>query len=248
MEARRLDLTSVDGLPLVSTDHLRSFGSTVVVAPHPDDESLGCGGAIALLREMAVSVTIVVLSDGTLSHPNSVEYPQERLRDLRESELLEAASILGVASDSIEFFRYIDRGVPTSDSRQFDEAVNRLGKVLNKSRASTIFVPWRRDPQPDHRAAFEIVDFATDSRHLIIEYPIWLNHLASPADIPLSSEVDAFCIDISSVLNKKQLAITAHKSQTTDLIKDDPGGFCLGPEILESFAAPFEIYLRSVTT
>jgi len=245
MEVRNIDLTRPDELTLMPADELRSFGSTLVIAPHPDDESLGCGGVIALLRRMSVPVTIAVMSDGTLSHPNSAEYPRDRLRDLRESELFEAASILNVASDSVEFFRYPDRRVPLAGSAQFDEAAERLVELLAMRLVSTILAPWRRDPHPDHRAAFEIVTAASGGNHRIIEYPIWLNHLATGADAPLSSEVEAFRIDVSSVLDSKQRAIMAHRSQTSGLINDDPDGFRLGTEILESFAAPFEVYLRS---
>lgn len=245
MESRKIDLIRTDDLTLISADELREFGPTLVVAPHPDDESLGCGGAIALLREMSIPVTIAGMSDGTLSHPNSIEYPHARLRDLRESELIAAASILGVAGDSVEFFRYPDRGVPSAGSPQFDKAVERLTDLLAARQVSTIFVPWRRDPHPDHRAAFEIVAAASSDRHRIIEYPIWLNHLAADKDAPLSNEVEAFRIDVSSVIDKKQRAIMAHRSQTSNLINDDPDGFRLGPEILVSFAVPFEVYLRS---
>ena len=112
----KLNLTDTENLPLESEESVKSFGKTLVVAPHPDDESLGCGGAIALLRKFDFEVSILVLSDGTLSHPNSVKFPKEKLRDLRENELIEAAKILGVKTENITFCRYQDRNVPDENS------------------------------------------------------------------------------------------------------------------------------------
>ena len=245
MESERLNLTAPDELPEITGSELESCGPTLIVAPHADDESLGCGGVIALLRRMSVPVTIVVLSDGTLSHPNSVKYPPDRLRVLREDEARDAAAILGVEPNAVEFFGYLDRSVPAPGSPQFHEAVECVRKILIEKKVSAIFVPWRRDPHPDHRAAFEIVTAASEGNHRIFEYPIWLGHLAEDADAPMTGEVEAVRVDISGVLDAKRQAIQAHRSQTTGLIDDDPEAFRLGPKILESFAVPYEIFFRS---
>jgi len=109
---RKSPLADTGLLPLRTAETVLDWGKTLVVAPHPDDESLGCGGAIALLREFESEVKILVLSDGTLSHPNSVKFPPEKLRETREREMLHALEILGVAADAVDFFRYRDRSVP----------------------------------------------------------------------------------------------------------------------------------------
>ena len=89
----------------------------VVVAPHPDDESLGCGGLIAACCAHGIEVRLVVLSDGTGSHPNSQRYPAARLRDLREAELRQATSILGLPEHAIACLRLRDRAVPERGPR-----------------------------------------------------------------------------------------------------------------------------------
>ena len=244
METEKLDLTDIEKIPLVPEETVRLFGKTLIVAPHPDDESLGCGGAIALLRKYDLEVSILVLSDGTLSHPNSVKFPKETLRNLREKELRQAAEILGVENRKITFFRYKDRNVPDENSVDFHQAVERVKAFLAAEKPQTIFVPWRRDPHPDHRAAFQLINAAKNENQKIIEYPIWLYELAESADAPLETEVSAFRLDIESVAALKQKAIRAHASQTTDLIDDDADGFRLSKEVLQNFAAPFEIYLK----
>src|SRR6185369_12093790 len=102
---------SLKNLELKKAETIIDWGKTCVFAPHPDDESLGCGGAIALLRKFNLPVHTIVMSDGTLSHPNSRKFPAEKLRRLRETEIKNALKILGVCEDKITFLRYADRAV-----------------------------------------------------------------------------------------------------------------------------------------
>jgi LmbE family N-acetylglucosaminyl deacetylase len=103
---------------------------TLVIAPHPDDETLGCGGAIALLRQMNLPVKVAIVSDGTKSHPNSKKYPSSSLRDLREKESLAALKILGVDPKDITFFRLPDGNVPNLGEAEFDKAIDLFQSYL----------------------------------------------------------------------------------------------------------------------
>ena len=68
----------------------------IVVAPHPDDESLACGGLIADACRQGLRGKVVIVSDGAGSHPNSKAYPPDRLRALREEEARRAGAELGL--------------------------------------------------------------------------------------------------------------------------------------------------------
>ncbi|HAV03224.1 MAG TPA: PIG-L family deacetylase [Chryseobacterium sp.] len=224
---------------------VRNFGHTLIVAPHADDESLGCGGLIALLSKYRQPVHLLLVSDGTLSHPNSKEYPAEKLRDLREYEFKKAAAILGVTGDQLIFTRYKDRSVPHEDSPGFQKAVDNIDGILSQLRPASIFVPWRRDPHPDHRATWQIFNKANRGGARLYEYPIWLQQLGDEPDLPTNEEVDVLKIDISPVLEIKQKAIAAHQSQLTDLISDDPAGFRLSPDMLDQFNVPYEMFFTA---
>src|SRR3984893_10953906 len=69
----RLDefFASANALPVADLDQIFGTGGIVVVAPHPDDETLGCGGLIALASQLGRNIQVVVISDGVGSHPNS---------------------------------------------------------------------------------------------------------------------------------------------------------------------------------
>lgn len=238
----KLNLTKPENMREI---FVSDWGKTLVVAPHPDDESLGCGGAIRLLREDNFEVFVLVLSDGTLSHPNSKKFPSEKLRDLRENEIIEALNVLEVSKENIKFFRYKDRSVPNGDSENWDEIIKKTRDYLSRIKPQTVLVPWRRDPHPDHRAAFAVVNKAKKNfpEIRVIEYPIWLWEIAESTDSPLVGEVSAVRLNIASVKEKKKQAIYKHASQISGIIDDDFEGFQLSPQIIEKCLTDWEIYL-----
>ncbi|WP_020604073.1 PIG-L deacetylase family protein [Spirosoma spitsbergense] len=227
---------------------LKTIGSALVMAPHPDDESLGCGGTIALLRKLGYAVHVLFVSDGTLSHPNSKAYPASRLRDLREQEAHEALRRLRIDANACTFLRYPDRRVPTSHDPGFPEAAARVATLLDKVNPTTVFMPWQRDPHPDHRACWQIGQAAVQqcsTKPRILEYLIWLWELGTPGDLPAPDERTVWQVDIASVMNQRNQAIAAHQSQVTRMIDDDPTAFYLSPELLRHFEPPSELFLEA---
>ncbi len=232
---------------LYSPEGLESWGTTLVVAPHPDDESLGCGGAIALLRQRGQAVSVLFVSDGSMSHPNSKRYPPQVRRDLREQEAQTALKILGVVNQDITFLRIPDTRVPVPSSDNFAEAVIIIRKQLERLRPQTVLVPWRRDPHGDHRATWHLLRAAVDQYKMPVrwlEYPIWVWESTQPDDLPTPADGRWFRVDVSKVLPQKGRAIAAHVSQTTQLIDDDPEGFTLDPRMLEHFTQSYEYFLE----
>lgn len=243
------------GTPLDHPEHLpmrdaaaaRAFGRTCVIAPHQDDDVLGCGGAITLLRQAGLPVFVVFVSDGTGSHPASRAYPPERLRDLREQEARAALACLGVPAEMHAFLRLRDTAVPGMDDEGFADAVARCRDLLMSFAPETVLLPWRRDFHHDHRAAWEIAHAATadwPTPLRFVEYPIWVYEHLDVQYAPRRGEMEMWRLDITEVAATKQAAIHCHRSQITDLIADDPEGFRLLPEVLEWFARPWEVYLE----
>ena len=226
---------------------LAEIGSALVIAPHPDDESLGCGGTIAQLRQQCYAVHVLFVSDGTMSHPNSQAYPAERLRDVREAEAREALQILAVAPDACTFMRYRDRQVPTLTDTGFLEAATEMAHLIDQVKPDTIFMPWQRDPHPDHRASWQIAQKALQqslTKPRVLEYLIWLWELGTEADWPQRDERLIWSVPIDTVMAQRNQAIAAHRSQVTHLIDDDPTGFYLSPELLLHFDKPYERFLE----
>lgn len=242
---------AVVDLPLRSLGDL-PLAPVLVVAPHPDDETLGCGGVIAQLRSLGYPVQVLVVSDGTQSHPRSRLYPAPRLRQVRETESLAALALLGVKVDGVTFLGLPDGAVPAVDMSKLHEAPAQAMAALERCRAylrrvlpQTIFLPYRLDPHRDHRASWGLVQAALSalpSPPRLIEYPIW--DWDPKQRQPLGDRYSAWRLDITPQVALKRQAIDCYRSQTSDLIADDLTGFRLSPELISSFLNPWEIYLE----
>jgi LmbE family N-acetylglucosaminyl deacetylase len=216
----------------------------IIVAPHPDDESLACGGLIAEARQAGLQCKVVIVSDGVGSHPNSKAYPADRLKSLREEEAKQAAAELGLKPEDMLFLNLPDRFVP-SEGKEAERAIDVLANCARELGARSLFVSWRHDPHCDHQASYQIARAVQRrARELrLFEYVVW-GHTLSP-----STEIDpisGFKIEVGqAALEKKRRAIAAHRSQTTDLIDDDPEGFRFTQSGLARFDLPYEFFFES---
>lgn len=219
-------------------------GPIWVVAPHPDDEALGCGGLIAALGDAGREVWALLLSDGGLSHPGSRAYPRERLAAARLREWRAGLEVLGVPET-----RTRTLGLPDGRLDALpDELEGGAAAAFREASPGTVLLPWGRDPHPDHRAAWLPLLRAvgtTNARPLA--YTVWLSERGAPADHPQPGETCPLTLDVTPWLPRKRRAILAHRTQL-GLIRDDPDGFTLpdsliqralgGSETLHAFPTP----------
>jgi len=236
-------LAAADALPVADLSTLVAWGGLVVVAPHPDDESLGCGGLIAAARTAGRDVRLVVISDGCGSHTHSQLYPPDKLRTLREAETLRAVAILGLAADAVTFLRLPDADVP-STGPEAEAAAHAVAQAAAACKAGAAFVTWRHDPHCDHKASAAIVGLARPQMPgvAIYEYPVWGWTL--PPETEVGPNPDGLRLDVSAYRAAKARAVAAHESQTTDLIADDPTGFRLEPAMIDRLCGPYERFVR----
>jgi LmbE family N-acetylglucosaminyl deacetylase len=171
--------------------------SVVVIAPHPDDESIGCGGAIALHVDAGEHVSIVFLTSGERSHPDR---PADEIRGIREAEAREATRILGVAS--VHFMRGPDSALDTAG----DEMAMALRPLLDEAAPSLIYLPHEAESHPDYAVTLGIVRRCVSdlsiARPYLRLYEVW-TPIASPNDV----------VDVSAVMARKLRAIRCHRSQ-----------------------------------
>jgi LmbE family N-acetylglucosaminyl deacetylase len=225
---------------------LASIRRVLVVAPHPDDESLGCGGLLALLARQKTDVSVVFVTDGGASHRYSRKWPRARLASERRAEAATALTELGLAQAQKQFFNLQDADMPISGSLEWLKAVRCMADLMEEFCPDLILAPWRRDPHCDHRASWQMLRQAlrTSDHSIIFEYAIWLEEFGSPADQPRPGEVESITIDISAVLDAKLRAIAAHQTQIGPLIDDDPEGFRLSADTIQRLTQPVERYWR----
>ena len=240
--------------PIKPASFVANLGTTVVIAPHPDDEALGCGGLLALLHAAGQPTAAVLVSDGTMSHPNSALFSREARRAVREGEFRHTLTILGADYTPPLLLALPDGQVPKeADEAGFSEAATQLRQFLEQQQAATVLVPWRRDPHPDHRATSQLVqaalaEMSQPPRQL--EYVVWAWERAAPADLPTAADcVRGFRVDVSTVAAQKQRAVAAHRSQVAPgIFTDDPHGFLLSEQMLAHFAGPYEVFFEAAET
>jgi len=231
-------------------DPLSLDAPLLVVAPHPDDESLGCGGLIALWAAAARPLRVLVVTDGAASHPGSSAWPPARLAARRSAEVRDALAALGVAGDAIIQWNLPDGRVPRRGQAGFANLVERGAVLLREARVRTLVVPWRRDPHCDHRAASAVFRSANERltpTASVLEYPLWVRARKVRGALPRAGEVDEVQIDIRPVLHNKHAAIDAHRSQRGLVVDDVADGFSLEGNLRALCEEPREIYWRART-
>lgn len=178
------------GNPLPTLLDLSPARSVLVVAPHPDDETLGCGGLLALLvKTCQVHVLLVTNGDGGGGLP-------EGTSAVRKREMGAALEVLGIRSR----VRHLDEPDGRfADSPRFRTA---LGEVVRESSPNWVLLPWLLDSHSDHarisRASSETL--RTTGVETLAYYETW-------TPVPATHVVD-----ITSTIEQKKAALACHET------------------------------------
>lgn len=175
----RLALGSVVrcALRLRSHDYSAPVGSvTLILSPHQDDETLGCGGLIACKRLDAQPLHVAFLTDGRASHRDHPSITPDHLAALRATEARAALRLLGVETPAIHFLGAPDGELSHLTPAHFAAVSAQLAILLASVRPDEVFLPFRRDGSSEHEAAFRIFAHAlqsTSCRPRVYEFPVW---------------------------------------------------------------------------
>lgn len=211
--------------------------SAIVFSPHQDDETLGCGGMIALKRQLGVPVKVVFITDGRYGSPQPIESQQEFV-NTRKQEAVAALKLLGVESSEISFLDQLDGSLATLSQEQSQNLIEQLSQLLQHFMPEEVYVPHCNDFHADHEATYSLVQAAIAKACIKVQlwqYPIWLlwqNPLSF--QLKLKDISSAYRLSIHSVQNKKHQAIETYQSQIPGLTR----GF------LKRFLTPYEVFFK----
>lgn len=230
-------------LPEVGLGEICGAGNPLVLAPHPDDESLGCGGLIARAVAEGRAPLVVVLTDGAGSHPGSAAYPGPRLAAVREAETVAAVAQLGLGAGRVVFLREPDTRAPR-EGAALEAVADRLCGLVERHGCTALLASWAHDPHCDHLAADRVARLVA-ARCGVAHwaYPVWGWTLPEDAEVP-GGAVEGVRLDVGAHGEAKRRAVAAHRSQHGLVVGDDPGGFVLPLALLHHFAGPWEVFLR----
>ena len=123
-----------------------SFRNVMVIAAHPDDEVLGVGGTIPLMKQVGARVTVVIVTDGS-----STQYPnQDEVARRKKEHLRQANEVLG--TDEVIELDLPDMRLDTLEHWELNQA---LENVLSQKSYDTVFVHHPGDVNMDHQAIFQ---------------------------------------------------------------------------------------------
>lgn len=183
------------------TDFAR--GPVVVLAPHMDDEAIGCGGAIALHRRAGAEVHIVFTTDGAWGDPAlrnrdaAFDEARRALSERRKDESRRCAETLGGAE-----LHFLDG--PDGALEPTPERTERLREFLRSIAPALVYVPSAFDSHPDHWATCVLLARASSvlpDRAVIREYEVW-------TPMPITRVAD-----ITGVADLKERAVAQFESQ-----------------------------------
>lgn len=167
----------------------------LVLAPHADDETFGCGGALALHRQQHDDVKVIILTDG--SKGNIIEQGTQDYIAIRQKEARQACAILNVID--VDFWDSPDRTLSHDQTIQ-----NRLGQLLNTYRPSLIYSPSPLEYHPDHQATAYHLWQILQTMDFDCRVAFW------GTNRPLKNNT---LVDISAVVEQKRQASYIYQSQ-----------------------------------
>jgi LmbE family N-acetylglucosaminyl deacetylase len=227
--------SSTSGQPLLPVRALHTVGPRVepyarpalVVAPHEDDETFGCGGVIARKRARGVPVKVVFVTDGSRSHGPLEGEAKEAHVARRKIEAIGALAALGVHEADVTFLGLPDGALWSITVEQRGAVGDRLRALLAEIHAAEVFVPYRRDGHRDHEATFALARNAVQRSGRAVdlfEYPIWICERLDRWQQRVSARtlLDARVAAVGDdALTRKRVAVETYASQREVL----PPGF-----------------------
>lgn len=235
-DAAVIDRDEDAAVPLVTAEALLGGRPLLVLAPHPDDEALGCGALLAHAFA-GCGAHVACLTDGAASHPGSRAVPPDLLARVRHAELLEAVRRLGGRADQVTWCGEPDAGLAATPA-----LVAALGALAREGGFGLLLAPSPLDPHCDHAAGADLgrrVAAAVPGLRLGF-YPVWSRwHGGGRAPCPPGATPRR--VPLGAFAAHKAAAIAAHRSQAGLVVPDAPGGFEMPPGFAAFFAARDEV-------
>jgi LmbE family N-acetylglucosaminyl deacetylase len=197
-------------------------GRVLIVAPHMDDEVLGCGGSI-LMHKDKTQVYCTYVTDGARSPAPLLPWTgsiDPNIKDIRRNEAYEVMREVGIPKQNLQFLDFPDGKL----KHNLVDLKSRLSEQISRIEPDIVLAPFRYDLHPDHVALTRcvrsiILTGAFDCT--LLEYFIYFRwRLIASGDIrQMIDESNLLTVDTRSVADRKSSIIRLYRSQT-DVLGD----------------------------
>jgi LmbE family N-acetylglucosaminyl deacetylase len=230
-------------LQSVAPETLTGAAPILVLAPHPDDESLGCGGLLAHAFAHH-GAHVVCMTDGSSSHPGSRDWPPTRLAAERQREFISAVKALGGRAQDLTWLGHPDGWLGAQDH---DPIIAILAGLCRTKGMRHLFAPAPEDHHEDHKSTARIARRMAEATPglTLFTYPVW-SRWDNPDLLSRVAHHAPVALDTTPWRTAKRAAIAAHASQLGQLVRDDPAGFTMSPAFVDAFIGQPEIFWRAV--
>lgn len=181
--------------------------NVLVVAPHPDDETLGCGGTLLLLKNKGYRIHWLIVT----SISEEMGFSKEKVKS-RTDEIEKVARAYG-------FERTIHMGVPASrvDEIPYNQLVSMISDVFKKVKPNLIFLPFYNDVHTDHKVITEASLSCTKWFRFPYVNTVLFYETISETDFNINSSIKKFepnvFIDISEYIGEKLRIMNVYESE-----------------------------------
>lgn len=207
-------------------------GNWLVLAPHPDDETLGAGGLLATLADNGAPAWVAYLTSGEASHRGASLWPEDRIARTRRGEARLALRVLAKTERRPIFLGWQDGVPPPVGGASFRRSCSQLLQLCERHGIRNIATTWRGEGHCDHVAAYDLgrsIVTQGGSRLRLFEYLVW-----GWTDPGLTAKVDALHVvapDTSRYAERCRAALACHRTQLLPLIRGARKAFRLAPEM-----------------
>lgn len=215
----------------------------IVLSAHPDDETIGCGGTISLLKKKNFDVRVVFFTNGISSRTKNRNKIKNRLKCLTEVK-----KIL-----KFKIFHHFDFSDNEMDQVSTLSVAKSIEKIIHDFKPSTVFTHWKNDINVDHKKVYDATIVATRPYPAQVVKNIYSYEVLSSSNWNFSSSFNPnFFIDITSVHKKKIDALKKYKTEilkkphTRSLKNIKQQNSLRGNQIGVKYAEAFEIVRQTI--
>jgi LmbE family N-acetylglucosaminyl deacetylase len=255
--------------PTGNTSPFQRTSRVILIAPHPDDETLRCAVILQKAVRARAAVRVLYVTDGE-NNPwpqRCLEWkwrlgPTDRQRwgRLRRTEALSALSALGVNSEQVRFLGWPDQGLTELLMHKCDYVLTRLAEIIDDWCPTDIFSPSNFDTHPDHNSVAAMLRWVMAEffpNRPEISHWNYLVHGESPAFFARATELPQskteihrkrraiFCHRTQLQLSQRRFLRYAQRREAILRVESDPVAYCEGSvDSVSRTAEILEVHLR----